>query len=362
LQELCIFIMGNPRAYFDIAIGGKLIGRVVFELFADVVPKTAENFRVLCSGERADEGLTFKGCVFHRVIESFMIQGGDFTNGDGTGGKSIYGDTFEDENFEIKHTQPGLLSMANAGKNTNGSQFFITTVVASWLDNKHVVFGKVLKGMGVVRTVEHTPTAGSDKPIRKCTIADCGVLAEGEDDGCPDIPEDGDVYEDYPVDQTGLETTEQRLEAINKIKTIGNEYFKNGNFEKAQLKYEKVLRYLAEPANDPEEDISLFNPLRSVVHCNNAACMLKEKQFIEAKWHCTKALQIDSTNVKAIFRRAQAAQQLKEFDAAISDYQQCVALDSSMEKACTREILKCRATKKKYVQQQAKIYRGLWSS
>ena len=165
----------NPKVFFDMMIGSAQIGRIVMELKADIAPKTAENFRALCTGEKGGD-LKYAGSSFHRIIPSFMIQGGDFTRGDGTGGKSIYGEKFADEGFGLKHTGPGILSMANAGPNTNGSQFFLCTVQTAWLDGKHVVFGSVTKGLDVVKAVEGVGTS-SGKTTKQVMIADCGQLS-----------------------------------------------------------------------------------------------------------------------------------------------------------------------------------------
>merc|ERR1712019_106694 len=165
--------MSKLNCFFDMTIGGQPAGRVVMELRPDVVPKTVENFKALCTGEK---GFGFKGSSFHRIIPGFMCQGGDFTRGNGTGGKSIYGEKFADENFNLKHTGKGVLSMANAGPNTNGSQFFLCTAKTSWLDGKHVVFGRVLEESFPVLDKMEAVGSQSGKTSKKVEITNCGVL------------------------------------------------------------------------------------------------------------------------------------------------------------------------------------------
>ena len=172
--------MANPVVFFDVAIGGQQVGRITMELYANVVPKTAENFRCLCTGERgvgkSGKPLHFKGSSFHRVISDFMAQGGDFTAGNGTGGESIYGMKFADENFTKKHTKRGDLSMANAGPNTNGSQFFLCFIPCDWLNGKHCVFGAVTDGWNVLDALESVGSS-SGQTKAPCQITDCGQLS-----------------------------------------------------------------------------------------------------------------------------------------------------------------------------------------
>lgn len=203
----------NPRVFFDMEIDGKKAGRIQMELFKTISPKTAENFRALCTGEKgvgkSGKKLHYKGSIFHRVIPGFMCQGGDFTNHNGTGGESIYGNKFDDEWYDnelfITHNSPGMLSMANSGKNTNGSQFFLTTSRCKWLDCKHVVFGQVEDGWDVVKAVEAVGSAGGST-AKTVVIADCGELKEFK---IPKKVVNGDYDNKWEVD--GLDIHQARI-------------------------------------------------------------------------------------------------------------------------------------------------------
>eukprot|EP01096_Ripella_sp_DP13-Kostka_P000263 TRINITY_DN10334_c1_g1_i2.p1 TRINITY_DN10334_c1_g1~~TRINITY_DN10334_c1_g1_i2.p1 ORF type:complete len:370 (-),score=196.26 TRINITY_DN10334_c1_g1_i2:60-1127(-) len=351
----------NPRVFFDISIGGVPAGRILMELYANKVPRTAENFRALCTGEKgvgaSGKPLHFKNSIFHRVIKNFMIQGGDFTNFNGTGGESIYGEKFADENFIDKHTRSGTLSMANAGPNTNGSQFFITCVPTPHLDGKHVVFGHVVKGIDVVREIESQETT-SDKPHKDCVIVNCGEIAPGEDDGIP-VAEDGDIWAASPMDQEGIEMTKDRLVIVEQIKNIATTYFAKGDFQNALKKFQKVLRYLAEPGDSDDED-KVIKTFKIANLLNAAACQLKLNLSQDAILNCTKVIAIDHNSVKAYFRRAQAKAALLDFEDALSDLNHVLTIEPG-NAAALQEIKKVKLAIKKEEEKEKLVYKKMFS-
>ncbi|XP_075607911.1 peptidyl-prolyl cis-trans isomerase D [Balearica regulorum gibbericeps] len=355
----------NPRAFFDVDIGGERVGRIVFELFADVVPKTAENFRALCTGEKGTgpttgKPLHYKGCPFHRIIKQFMVQGGDFSNQNGTGGESIYGEKFEDENFHYKHDKPGLLSMANAGPGTNGSQFFITTVPTSHLDGKHVVFGQVIKGMGVVKILENVEVKG-ENPAKLCVIAECGELKEGDDWGI--VPQDGsgDVHPDFPEDSDiDLKDVDKIVAIAEDIKNIGNTSFKSQNWAVAAKKYSKSLRYVeASEAVAEEVDKPKLKSVALTCVLNIGACKLKLSDWQGAIESCSEALKIDPANTKALYRRAQGWHGIKDLDQALADLKKAHEIapeDKAIQTETLRIKQKIKAQKEKEKAAYAKMF------
>lgn len=328
----------NPRVFMDVTIGGEMEGRIVVELYASVVPRTAENFRALCTGEKglgpaSGKPLHFKGSFFHRIIKGFMVQGGDFTAGDGTGGESIYGLKFEDENFILKHERKGILSMANSGPDTNGSQFFITTTRTPHLDGKHVVFGRVIKGMGVVRSCEHIPVGEADRPTADAMIFDCGELPEGADDGVVDFFKDGDKYPDWPNDLDEKPTeVSWWMDAVEYAKAFGNDNFKKQDYKTALRKYRKALRYLDvcwEKEEIDEEKSTALRKTKSIILTNSSACKMKLGDLKGALLDADFALRETDGNAKAFFRQGQAHMALNDIDAAVESFQNALDLEPS---------------------------------
>ena len=347
--------MENTRSkvFFDISIGGKTAGRVVFELFDDITPKTAENFKQLCLKTPG-----YKDSIFHRVIKDFMIQGGDYENFNGTGGSSIYGEKFDDENFQLKHDEPFLLSMANAGPNTNGSQFFVTTVKTPHLDGKHVVFGKVISGKSVIRKVERTETGESDRPLKECKVINCGILNEGDplviDDGT------GDKYEDIISDEPSVDINkpETVFEAVNNIKNIGTECFKQGKLELALDKYIKAQSYMADynPYDLTDEDVATYWKLQISCYLNMSLMSLKLKNAQDTIKYSTEVLECeqldDKSKAKAYFRRGSGHLIGHNEEDAIADFEEAHNLqptDAGISKALNdaKVSLKNRKAKEK---------------
>lgn len=347
--------MENTRSkvFFDISIGGKTAGRVVFELFDDITPKTTENFKQLCLKTPG-----YKDSIFHRVIKDFMIQGGDYENFNGTGGSSIYGEKFDDENFELKHDEPFLLSMANAGPNTNGSQFFVTTVKTPHLDGKHVVFGKVISGKSVIRKVERTETGESDRPLKECKVINCGILNEGDplviDDGT------GDKYEDIISDEPSVDINkpETVFEAVNNIKNIGTECFKQGKLELALDKYIKAQSYMADynPYDLTDEDVATYWKLQISCYLNMSLMSLKLKNAQDTIKYSTEVLECeqldDKSKAKAYFRRGSGHLIGHNEEDAIADFEEAHNLqptDAGISKALNdaKASLKNRKAKEK---------------
>ncbi|KEP46353.1 peptidyl-prolyl cis-trans isomerase, cyclophilin-type protein [Rhizoctonia solani 123E] len=365
----------RPKVYTDISIGGKPAGRVVYSLFSDLVPKTAENFRALCTGEKGvgsmGKPLSYEGCAFHRVIKGFMIQGGDFTAGNGTGGESIYGEKFEDEAFPVNHTKPFLLSMANAGPNTNGSQFFVTTVPTPHLDQKHVVFGEVVKGKSIIRQIENLPTSSGDAPVAPCVITKCGELtSDDEMELANEVPSDGDRYEDYPEDDDSdvQDNPQTALRIAGEIKAVGTNLHKEGKLDLALEKYQKAIRYLDVHPVPPQDNPGIqseFNALLTPLLLNSALAAIKTNKPSTALAATTRALGLKpeigaSDKGKAYYRRALAHSLHHEEDDAEADLHEALKIVPGDE-AIKAELAKVQQKKKEKREKEKKAFKGLFS-
>ncbi|KAL9114636.1 MAG: hypothetical protein Q9227_001314 [Pyrenula ochraceoflavens] len=309
-----------------------------------------------------------EGSIFHRVIKQFMIQGGDFTAFNGTGGESIYGEKFDDENFELKHEKPFLLSMANSGPGTNGSQFFVTTVPTPHLDDKHVVFGEMINGKNIVRKIENLPTQ-SDKPVKEVKVVDCGQLSGAAFASATEKKADptGDPYEDFPDDQGEGLASEQYYKIAEDLKEIGNKAFKSGDLETGIEKYQKALRYLNEypGANDadPKELESNVKKLRFTLHNNSALLAIKSKRLDEAdKWSgfAIEAISAETKDIdkaKAYYRRGLAKVGMKDEDEGLKDLETAAQLDASDPKI-TNEIQAVKKRLRERDQKERAIYKN----
>ncbi|CAH4035037.1 peptidyl-prolyl cis-trans isomerase D isoform X2 [Pieris brassicae] len=331
----------NPLVFLDISIDGETAGRVVIELRDDIVPRTAKNFRALCTGEKGigklGRPLHYKGVRFHKAITQFMVQGGDIINGDGTGGESIYGTTFEDENFILKH-EAGVLSMANSGPNTNGSQFCVTSVPCPHLDGTNVVFGQVLAGLRILEEVQKT--ADDFRPTVECIIEDCGELKdEPWDVRCRDGTVDR--LPEYPEDLREELSIEDLLAGILNVKSSGNALFGAGRFKAAARKYLKCLRYL-ELAGD-----AAASSCRTQCSLNLAACYSRLGLHAACVGPCSEALRLDPGNGKALYRRGRAHYALKNYEAALRDLREADRA-SPRNGAVLRLLEEVKATSKTY--------------
>lgn len=360
-NDHCFFLHEmSTYAYFKISIDGKIQPTIYFELFDNVVPKTVKNFASLCNGfEKDGRCLTYKGSRFHRVIKNFMLQGGDFTRGNGTGGESIYGEKFEDENFELKHDKPFLLSMANAGPNTNGSQFFITTVPTPHLDGKHVVFGKVIQGKSTVRTIENLETKNDD-PVVPVVIEECGTCTKDQIEAPkPDVT--GDSLEEFPDDYEGDKSETAIFKIASDLKGIANKQFAQQNLDTAVAKWQKALRYLMEypvPNDDSKESPDFwkeYNALRYSIYANLALVALKQNKPQEAIRNANIVIEAsNSTELekqKAYYRLGCAQGLLKNFE----ESEKALA-KAGNDPAISKKLAEIRQKKKDYKKRQQKAY------
>ncbi|XP_070501232.1 peptidyl-prolyl cis-trans isomerase D [Chironomus tepperi] len=333
----------NPFVFLDIRIGKEDVGRIVIELRKDVCPRTCENFRLLCTGEK---GLCYKGSKFHKIIKLCLVQGGDISEkGNGSSGNSIYGKYFEDENFELKH-DPGSISMANCGRpNSNHSQFFITSVECYHLDGTNVVFGHVRKGLSIVCEMEKYST-DDGMPTRDVIISNCGELKADEDWGYCDNDITAEDLPPFPCDWDRMHenfTINEKISYLNKIKEAGNYFYRNEEYTKSARKYKKLTRYVnhfKDITTDPDE-IKTLDTFQLTNLTNLAATELKLQDFEDVMYSCSAAIKLDPHNKKALYRRGIANIELKNYEMALNDLKNALKLSPS-NKAVIKEFKRAR--------------------
>jgi len=370
--------LNNPLVYLDISIAGDYYGRIVLELFANVVPRTCENFRQICTGEaKSCDGkpICYRGSPFHRVVNRFMIQGGDVTNFDGTGGESIYGKHFEDENFLLKHETAGQLSMANSGPNKNGSQFFISTVACPHLDGQHVVFGVVKKGLGIVTDIEALETDSEDRPMDEVIITDCGQISSEQDLGICANDGTQDTYphhpEDLDIDWDKTENFDHVLQIIRNIKDSGNTFFCRGDNRRATRKYKKCSNYISMLRDtigrtNPQQE-ERIRELEAPCILNQAAVCLRLYEYSAAIEECNKILNFKENEefpvdwmCKATFRRGKAHAGNKNFNLANRDLIRVLKL-RPQDESVKKELMSLKKAMTEYKQIEKNIYGKMFS-
>lgn len=363
----------NPVVFLDIAINDDKIGRVAIELFQNKVPKTAENFRALCTGEKglgvSGKPLHYKGTIFHKIVPHLMVLGGDIVNFNGTDGESIYGPRFGDENLERRHDVEGLLSTVNEGKpNTNSSQFVITLSCCPQLNGTNVVFGKVLKGLGTIQELSHVALV-DDRPVDKVSICDCGELSKCDSDwGLEECDGTEDVYTPHPEDWDYSTQTKKLNHAfvagvVNKIKTVGNVYYAGKNYNRAERKYLKALRYYdwMMKVDDETSNKEELEDLKIAMLLNLAAVKLHQSKFRQALNYCDEVLGMDRHNSKALFRRAQAHIGMNEYQLGLADLE-VANEESPNNKDIQKEIERVKTKMKSYFLRERETCKRMFKS
>ncbi|XP_065158673.1 LOW QUALITY PROTEIN: peptidyl-prolyl cis-trans isomerase D-like [Atheta coriaria] len=349
----------NAYVFFDIQIGDEKAGRIIIELYKNTVPKTVENFRQFCTGEagtdKNDIPLTYKGTKFHRVFSQFMIQGGNVVpkSKSRIEGVSIYGGAFEDENFKITHDQPGRVGMANNGPNTNYSHSTSLIAECPHLDTRNVVFGQVIKGLGVVREIAEVSRDDDGNPLLPCTILACGEITDGvfgiEENDCT-----SDHYPPYPEDCTF--PTSNLEGVVYDIKESGNYFFNKQDYTESGRKYRKVIRYIDYViAHCPNHERNVLYKMKTHSLSNLAAVMLKKGEYAEVVRICSEILEYNENNAKAAYRRGVTHLKLKEYDFAIKDFEKALTLtpnENRIEQLCAT----ARKHRLKYIQHERDIY------